>query len=172
MHPLENEFALSAQEILDIVSRAPRLKQAVKGWIAEEHLARYFSSLNLTFNRIERDGEPDFEIITPNGRVRVECKNVMSGSNLYANGDFKVDFQKTRNSMNKPQSRFYKPDEFEILAACLHNQTGRWEFLFIRTRDLPRDKEYYDCLKKQVRVPNIHNTTNIEPWQREIMDLL
>ena len=43
--------------------------------------------------------------------------------------------------------------EFEILAACLFNQNGRWEFLFIPTDKLQRRPEYPDYLTIMQPVP-------------------
>ena len=44
-HPLVQQFALTPDEILDLIAGARRLKMAVRGWVAEEHLrsrlARY-----------------------------------------------------------------------------------------------------------------------------------
>ena len=40
LHALAAEFELGHDEILDLISEAPRLKMAVRGWVAEEHLYR------------------------------------------------------------------------------------------------------------------------------------
>lgn len=157
-YPLETEFELSADEILAVIARSPRCKQMVKGFVAERHLEDVLNQLKAegvvkSVERLDADGEPDFQVKSVAGTSRVECKMVMS-QKPYANGDLKVDFQRTRNSPGNPLSRFYKRGDFDIVAACLYNQTKKWEFRYIRTADLPIDqKAGGDCLKKALRYP-------------------
>lgn len=170
-HPLESEFELSGSEVLDVIARSPRCKQMVKGFVAEYHLERILRALvergELTsVDRIDTDGEPDFRVTSPVGAYRVECKMVMSAK-PYANGDLKIDFQRTRNSPGDPLSRFYKRKDFDIVAACLYNQTGRWDFRYIRTKDLPVDEKVRkNCLKKALRYPG-----NL-PWNESLIPLV
>ena len=157
-HLLETEFELSGEEILNVIARSPRCKQMVKGFVAEYHLEGVLNQLKSqgvlhSVERIDADGEPDFSIRSSAGTFRVECKMVMSAK-PHSDGDLKVDFQRTRNSPGDPLSRFYKKGDFDIVAACLYNQTGKWEFRYIRTADLPVDEKVgKDCLKKALRYP-------------------
>jgi hypothetical protein len=143
----------------------------VKGFVAEYHLEKMLNELKnegilQSVERVDADGEPDFRIKSYKGTFRVECKMVMSAK-PYSDGDFKIDFQRTRNSPSDPLSRFYKKTDFDIVAACLYNQTGRWEFRFIRTADLPvDDKVGKDCLKKALRYPGGL------PWKESLASLL
>lgn len=153
-HYLEDAYQLTANEILDVIRRSPRCEQMVKGFVAEYHLERKLKVLQerglLTYQRIDHDGQPDFKVIVGGRTVLMECKNVMT--NGYSNGDYKVDFQRTRNSPEYPLLRFYKRSDFDILAACTYNQNGRWDFLCISTSDLPLDADVGEgCLKKAVR---------------------
>jgi hypothetical protein len=66
----------------------------------------------------------------------------------------KVDFQKTRSSKSDPCSRYYRPEQFEILAACLHPVTERWEFRFRTTRSLPPHPKCPGHLSQHVFVEN------------------
>ena len=43
IQPLANEFQLSQDQILDVIRSAPRLKMAVRGWVAEKHLYQKLS---------------------------------------------------------------------------------------------------------------------------------
>jgi hypothetical protein len=166
-HALENAYQLTSNEILDIIKRSPRCEQMVKGFVAEYHLERKLKALQeaglLTYERIDSDGQPDFKVVVNGRTLLMECKNVMT--NGYSNGDYKVDFQRTRNSPGDPLSRFYKRSDFDILAACTYNQNGKWDFLYILTSDLPLDDDVGgNCLKKAVRyhTGNIWWTTSLE----------
>jgi len=63
------------------------------------------------------------------------------------------EIQKTRNRLTGGPARGYKIDEFEILAACLFNQNGKWDFLFIPTDKLQRRAEHPDYLTIMQPVP-------------------
>lgn len=165
---LEKECNLSAREILDIIDRSPRCRQMVIGFVAEYHLEKVLKELPLDeVTRIDQDGRPDFEISYRGRKFLLECKNVMS-SFKYKDGNYKVDFQKTRNAKDDPTSRFYKTDDFHVLAACLYPQTGKWKFIFARTKNLPKDKKYSDLPSKSVKVaPHIQF-----PWTKDLIECL
>lgn len=136
-HTLSAEFQLSNGEILDLIQSAPRLKMAVRGWVAEEHLQRQLSVLPeiSECERIEEDGKPDFALRFQGSRpIYVECKNVLR--HRRADGIPRIDFQRTRASKVDPCSRYYRRGEFDVVAACLHPCTEHWEFAFALTQDL------------------------------------
>jgi hypothetical protein len=134
-HALELQFGLSANQILDVISGAFRLAAAVRGGVAEHHLERYLRGLPRVrgVRHIVEDGKPDFEIEYRRKTFLVECKNVLRHRQR---GRPKVDFQKTRAAMGDPCSRYYKPTQFQVLAACLHPVTQTWEFQFASTSAL------------------------------------
>jgi hypothetical protein len=139
-HPLELELGLSAGAILDMIGNASRLKIAVRGSAAEHHLGRYLEAQG-EFTRVEsidKDGQPDFSVTFRGDEYLIECKNVLRRTNK--SGDAKVDFQKTRASKNNPCSRYYRPNQFHLLAACLHPVTEQWEFRFAATTALAPHK--------------------------------
>ena len=153
LHSLEANFDLSAHEILDIIASRMRLEVAVKGGVAEHHLEqRLRADPAITgVQRLDQDAQPDFEVRLPGGRtVRVECKNV--SPEPYANGDFKVEVQKTRATRDDPAGRLYRPVQFDIVAACLYSPTRRWDFRFIRTSRLDRHALHADRLAATHRV--------------------
>lgn len=134
-HALELQFGLTANEILDLISGAFRLAAAVRGGVAEHHLERHLRGLPYIRNvrHVIEDGKPDFEIEYQKEKVLLECKNVLRHRQR---GRPKVDFQKTRAAKGDPCSRYYKPTQFQILAACLHPVTQQWEFRFAATATL------------------------------------
>jgi hypothetical protein len=100
---------------------------------------------------LDRDGQPDFEITERDGgRFTIECKNC--SPQPYENGDFKVEVQKTRASASDRASRYYRVDQFDIVAACLFAPTKRWEFVFKATRRLDRHPDFPDRIAPTQRV--------------------
>lgn len=148
-HPLEQLYGLSAREILDVIWRRFRLGVAVRGGVAEFHLARYLRSQPevSAVTDIDEDGRPDFSIIYRDRPLLIECKNV-----LRSKSQFEVDFQKTRAAKNNPCSRYYDPRAFDVLAACLHPITEKWEFKFARTATLDEHKKCPGKLASKVIV--------------------
>lgn len=150
---LAKEFDLSASEILGLIERAPRLKVAVRGWVAETHLATELGRIPeiVGFDQIEQDGQPDFAIDLADGRsYRIECKNVLRRRT--ADGTIRVDFQKTRASKSDPCSRYYRGSDFEILAACLHPATEMWEFRYLPTSKIAPHRKCPAHLDNRVSV--------------------
>lgn len=136
VHKLEKQFDLSSQEILDLIIRRHRLETAVRGGVAEHHLEAHLRASEevAQVRQIDEDGKPDFEVTLRSGRViTIECKNV---SPVLRAGQVKVEVQKTRSSKGDPASRFYRRDQFDLVAACLWPISGRWEFRFKATKDL------------------------------------
>ncbi|CAN5873447.1 hypothetical protein BH18ACT6_BH18ACT6_19350 [soil metagenome] len=152
-HRLEIEFDLTSREILGIIANRTRLAVAVRGGVAEHHLQHHLDSDPevATAVLMDRDGEPDFDVVLRNGRrVLIECKNV--SPNTYADGTPKVEVQKTRSQRGDPAGRFYRPDQFDVVAACLYAVTGRWEFRFKATTKLDRHPRHPDRLAVLHRV--------------------
>lgn len=134
-HPLEVELGISADKILDIVGAGFRLHAAVRGSVAEYQLGRVLERTPglSRVRKLDRDSEPDFAALYLGKTIRIECKNTLRKK---VGGSPRVDFQKTRASIGNPCSRYYRAEQFEILAACLHPITETWEFRFCRTKDL------------------------------------
>lgn len=150
----EADFGLPITEILAIIQGTPRLLMPVRGWIAERHLKNLLEETEgvETCRQLEEDGRPDFEVSYRGGKpFLIECKNVLRKT--LADGTIRVDFQKTRASKNDPCSRFYRPTDFEILAACLHPCTEQWEFRFQLTKNMAlRTRTCPEHLNNNVRL--------------------
>ncbi len=159
-HELEEEFDLTSIEILELIAQRSRLSIAVRGGVAEHHLARHLQADPdvATADLIERDGEPDFDVQLFDGRrVLVECKNV--SPNTYANGTPRVEVQKTRSQRDDPAGRFYRPEQFDIVAACLYAVNGVWEFRFKSTARMARHQVHPERLAVLHRVDDSWSTT-------------
>lgn len=149
LHRLTEEMQLSETELMDLIQSAPRLKMAVRGWVAEVHLERHLVSLPSVekCKRIEEEGGPDLEVKLKgiHRPILIECKNVLREPTR--EGTPRVDFQRTRASKGDPCTRFYKAEDFDVLAACLHPLTEDWEFeirshrRFGTSQDLPGQVE-------------------------------
>lgn len=157
---LAAEFDLSSAEILSLIARRARLAVAVRGGVAEHHLARHLrrDPAVAAAELIDRDGEPDFDVTLTDGRrLLVECKNV--SPNRYADGNPKVEVQKTRSQRDDPAGRFYRPEQFDVLAACLYAATGDWEFRFKATAAMPRHEAHPSRLAVMHRVDDTWSDT-------------
>jgi hypothetical protein len=153
LHRLAEEFQLSQAEILDLIQSAPRLKMAVRGWVAEEHLVRQLTELPgvTECTRIEAEGRPDVALSVGGRRpILIECKNILRST--YADGSYRLDFQRTRAAKSDPCSRYYTPREFDLVAACLHPRTERWEFRFALTSDLDAHEKCPGRLSNRARL--------------------
>ncbi len=130
VHSLVTEFKLTEREVLDLIESAHRLKVAVRGWVAEEHLYRQIKTLPeiKSCSRLAGDG-PDLRVLLLDNReLTVECKNVLRKPDR--DGRARLDFQRTRAAKSDPCSRYYSPRDFDVVAACLHAVTEQWEFQF------------------------------------------
>lgn len=162
-HPLEDAFDLSSRELLEIIASRKRLTVAVRGGVAEHHLLKALARDRSVaeVEQMDSDGPPDAEVQLRSGRrLRIECKN--GESNKYANGDGRVEVQKTRASKGDPASRFYKPSQFDVLAVCLWPDSGPPRFVFKATRDLNRHPDFPD------RLAVLHHVD--ESWVSRIAD--
>jgi hypothetical protein len=139
-HRLEIEWGLAAQEILEVIADRRRLGTAVRGGVAELHLERVLQQdERLLVTPIDEDGRPDFEVVYQGRRLLVECKNVLSTRTQPETGLPIVELWKTRG---KIPGRLYDTSAFDIVAASMYPQTGRWEFRFRRAADLPRHPDH------------------------------
>ena len=162
-HELLERFGLSIDELLDVIDKAPRLRTAVRGGVAERHLfALLKRTAGLTHvKKIDLDGEPDFSLVFKRRPVRVECKLVAPALTRDLP---RVDFQKTRTSKGDRCSRYYSASQFEVLAACLHPITSVWEYRYALTSTLPPHKT---CTHK------ISDRILVEPtWSDDLTALL
>lgn len=163
LHDLEAILGLSKQEILDGISDRKRLLVAVRGAAAELHLRRLLrSEPGLTqVCELDKDGQPDFAVKFRGRSFRIECKNTLRRLHR---GQPKVDFQKTRSSKSDPCSRYYRREQFELLAACLHPVTSSWEFRFRPTLALPPHSKCSGYLSQHVLVG--------DDWTTSVSDAL
>jgi hypothetical protein len=164
-HSLEQEFALTSQEILDIIRERPRLGVAVRGGVAERHLHRALQAdaLVQSLELDEQDGPPDFLVnLSGHGSVTVECKN--ASPTPYADGTPKVETQKTRASKSDPKSRLYDPSQFDVVAACMYGPWRRWDFRYKRSNSLTRDATYPDRIAAIQRID--------DSWQSSLTEAL
>jgi len=153
LHPLAEELALDPNQILELIAGARRLKMAVRGWVAEEHLR---SALTLIpgvtkCERLDEEGGPDLHLSYRGGRLlTIECKNVLRKRDQAQRP--RIDFQRTRASKANPCSRYYAASDFDIVAGCLHAVTERWEFAYALTAELPPHQKCAGKITNNVRI--------------------
>ena len=165
VHQLAREFEMSEAAVLDLIAGASRLKMAVRGWVAEQHLVEQLEKVDGVSDceRIEAENSPDVQLrFEGSDLLYVECKNVLRTPTR--DGAARVDFQRTRASKADPCSRYYGPHDFDVLAACLHARTERWQYSFALTRDLDPHRKCPGKLSSNVVVDS--------RWQDDIRGIL
>lgn len=165
LHPLERELGLDAREILDLVGSGFRLHAALRGQAAELYLGRLLESTpGITHVRhLDKDAQPDFAVRWKGRDRTIECKNTLR--RVPSGGLARVDFQKSRASKSDPCSRYYKPTQFDVLAACLHPVTEEWSFRFRATREMEPHRRCPGRLSERVVV-----TT--DAWSESVLKAL
>lgn len=166
-HPLVQQFALSPDEILDLIAGAKRLKMAVRGWVAEEHLRSTLSALPdmTSCERLDEEGGPDLRVSYRGGPpLTIECKNVSRETDRFGNP--KIDFQRTRAAKGNPCSRYYQPTEFDVVAACLHAVTNSWDFRYTLPGDMPEHKSCLGRITSNIRVNGLWTATSGDVFLR------
>ncbi len=172
-HPLEEKWHTTAWDILSAIERGFRAQVDVKGKLAEwflfqklEQMQREAALQSVIWQ--DKDGQPDFVVNYAGREIKIECKNVRSPKQIErAKKSGRVELQKTRNNKEGEPTRGYKPEEFDVLAACLFNFTGKWEYLFVATRRLTRR------LKPLERFLTIMQPVPLQPegfWSYDLRD--
>jgi hypothetical protein len=163
-HALTSELMMPANAVLDLIQSANRLKMAVRGWVAEHHLEQFLQGVPgvKDCRRLDSEGGPDIELrFKNNAPLLIECKNVLR--RIGKDGVPRVDFQRTRASKADPCSRYYKPSDFHVVAACLHAITEKWEYRFISTNTLPVHQKCSGRIHSNLRVDT--------DWYKDPVDL-
>jgi hypothetical protein len=146
---------MSEAEVLDLISGTPHVKKAVRGSVAEEHLVRVLSRLpNVSdAHRVAGQGEVDVSVRLDGGRpIRIQCKNVLRQTTR--DGLVRLDFQRTRAAKSDPCSRYYSPNDFDVVAACLHAVSERWDFKFAVPNALDSHPKCLGKIASNIRLDN------------------
>jgi hypothetical protein len=152
LHALAKEFALPENKVLDLISERRMLKMAVRGSVAEEHLVNALRTVPgvRDCHRLEKEHGPDVALSFQGTSITVECKN--SSRVPTKEGFEKIDLQRTRASKADPCSRYYKPSEFDLVAACIHAVTEKWEFKYATSSELDPHKTCAGRLSNNVKL--------------------
>lgn len=165
IHQLAKEFEMTEAEVLMLISESPHLKMAVRGSVAEAHLARTARALPHVANaeRVLGGGGVDVRVTLKSGKVfGIQCKNVLRAR--AANGDVRLDFQRTRASKSNSCSRYYSPRDFDVVAACLHAVTERWEFSYVLSGKMDPHPTCTGKLASNVRIDS--------RWSADLLSIL
>jgi hypothetical protein len=152
IHPLEQQWNISAEFILEAISQSQDItKRGVRGIIAELCFNTYIlgamQQRGWTHHPQVGDLPYDALISHPNvGHIKIQTKNqrLERGVPKYANtpmirfnpavdGWFVCETQKTRTGKDNEgqDTRPYRYGEFDILSVCLHPSSGDWtQFMF------------------------------------------
>lgn len=161
-HKVLDELDITPAALLDLIASASRLKMAVRGWVAEVKLEEFLNGIEgvSECHRLLEEGRPDITLRWKGSRpILIECKNVLRST--YAGNVPKLDFQRTRAAKSDPCSRYYSPNDFEVVAACLHPLCERWEFRFAVTRELPAHGSCTGKIDNNLRVSEHSFTSDL-----------
>lgn len=169
-HPLENEWDTTAWDVLSATARGFRAKVCVLGKLAEWKLFEVLDSHRELDSRLstvvwnDSDDEPDFLLTWDGKPLRVECKNVRR--DIKKPDRLRVELQKTRNFKDGTNTRSYPRNKFDLLAACLYNQTRTWRFVYCPTRRLIGREGQADLLAIYHEIP----TPTKLPWTEKLIE--
>lgn len=163
-HPLEEKLGASSGDILTAIEKGFHAQVDVKGKLAELFMSRQLEALRVGariggFVWQDKDGETDFLVDYRSKRLRLECKNIRNEVFKHP-PSYKVELQRTRNSMDGTPTRGYKVGDFDVIGVSLFNQTGRWDYAYVATKHLERRPNMRDFLVIMQRVPMEIR----EPW--------
>ena len=152
IHDLERKLNVSAEVILEAISRASDLTlRGIRGIIAEAafkqyEIARITETANWEDVPLNGDHSYDFAIKDSVGTVRIQVKMQRqkeqrpmlafeANKTMFCTltDQFVVETQRTRGGTDKDgkATRPYKFGEFDILAVAMHPSTGDWsQFLY------------------------------------------
>lgn len=171
-HPLEQQYGLTAQELLDAIDRRFRLKVALEGAVAEVHFERKLRVATAEgwlkdYEAHDADGMHDFSFETNRGTMlRVEVKTVRRAGKTN-----QVELQKTRAAKGDPSSRFYDDTHFDIVAVCLGRRSGDWtEFAYAIVTTLPKHRDHPAKLQVMHRVHS--DAADGVQWFSKLQDLI
>jgi len=166
IHPLEAEWRVPAEVILEAISRSPDLsKRGVRGLIAEAYFDQMISAGIPGWLKDTPVGNHSFDCqlrrASQTVRIQVKSQRRKSGKPMTARealrflSDTKlvVETQKTRAGENNDgaDTRPYRFTEFDILAVSMEASTGDWtQFRYTVARWLiPREGDSKVMLKFQ-----------------------
>ena len=182
-HKLEDEYGLTADELLDALDKRFRAKVTLEGAVAEVHMEKQIRALQVTgiiarYEEHDKDRYPDFTIWLPDRAepILAECKNVRDTTEAYRSKGvivgYKVETQKTRTSKEDASSRFYGVNQFQLIGVCLGKKTKNWaQFMYVRVEHLAIHKTHAGKLAAMQRVP-LPDSHDIAPWTNTLSDLL
>ncbi|OGU32957.1 MAG: hypothetical protein A2057_13110 [Ignavibacteria bacterium GWA2_35_9] len=141
IHPIERDWNISAEVILEAINRSSDLTQrGVKGIIAEAAFKFEILEKMKGIEILEFEGnEPyDYKVKDKMGEIKIQVKlqRKKEGRPMLANEGYKrlssnkyvVETQKTRGGKDKTKqdTRPYRFGEFDILAVSMQPSTNKW----------------------------------------------
>nr|VFJ96273.1 MAG: Helix-turn-helix domain [Candidatus Kentron sp. LFY] len=146
IHPLEDEFGISANVILEAISRSSELtKRGIRGVIAEAVFKAEVVDGLENWHDVTPDGDYSYDFLLSDGNreisIQLKMQRLKSQRPMTANEGYKildssywvVETQRTRGGKTNTgnDTRPYKFGEFDLLAVSMHPSTKNWsDFLF------------------------------------------
>lgn len=143
IHELEERLNARAEMILAAIDNAPEMTlRMLRGVIADAAFLEYMVPDLLAFGwtniKLKKNLPYDYLVTDAVGELKVQVKlqrsklqepEVRRGARYGFSGDvYLTETQKSRNGLDKndEKTRFYRYDEFDILAVSMYPSTGEW----------------------------------------------
>jgi hypothetical protein len=159
-------WSLSPDELTEIVDLNPSLRGMLVGYIAESKLRQLFArsgrvSALAKDDDHDRRKKGDLVFTYRDHQFRIESKSLQTTmTRRLEGGRFEGAAQCDASDRRvvrlargrKIETTCLLVGEFDILAVCLFDFTGRWDFCFALNRDLPRSayKKYPPAVRAQL----------------------
>lgn len=176
IHPLEVQWNVKAELILEAIKRASDLTQrGIRGIVAEATFALEIVPHLKTWTDITPPGDNAFDSKLQDSigavRVQIKMQRLKRGRPMLAKEGYRhlpddmyvVETQKTRAGKDAggENTRPYRFGEFDILAVCMHPSTGEWtDFVYTVANWLKPDRNNPVWLLKFQPVSKVEN----EDW--------
>lgn len=143
IHELEERLNARAEMILAAIDNAPEMTlRMLRGVIADAAFLEYMIpdllafgwtnvklKKNLPYDYLVKDAVGELKVQVKLQRSKLQEPEVRRGARYGFNGNVYVtETQKSRNGLDKndEKTRFYRYDEFDILAVSMYPSTGEW----------------------------------------------
>lgn len=174
IHPLESQWNVRAEVILEAINRASDLTQrGVRGVIAEAVFEAEVVDKLVGWNKEIILGNPSYDVLLWDtaGQVRIQVKLQRQERQRpkIRSGMYVVETQRTRRGENRDTgetTRPYRFGEFDILAVSLHPSTNEWDRFMYTVADWlipnPNNENSLEVMQPVAMTPSDSWTDNLE----------
>ncbi len=159
------KWALTEDELTEIIQENPSMRGLVLGYVAEYKLRKMHFS-DPVFDKVckaddhDRSKKGDLTITYKGREFKIECKSLQTSSIRETEGGYEGKYQcdaSDRRTVNlaggkKVQTTCLLVGQFDVIAVNLFAFEEKWRFAFALNGDLPRSKfrKYRPAIQRQL----------------------